>query len=71
MTDDDAGGCAGRVRLTVASTAIVDATLDGWIAYVLRFHSVQFPRRVRVDLDCTAGTQEYALPRISGMSIVC
>ena len=32
-------------RLTIASTAIVDATLDGWIADALRFHSVQFPRR--------------------------
>ena len=31
-------------RLTVASTAIVDDTLDGWIADALRFHSVQFPR---------------------------
>ena len=49
-------------RLTIASTAIVDATLDGWIADALRFHSVQFPRRARVDLDCTAGTQEYDLP---------
>ena len=49
-------------RLTVAATAIVDATLDGWIADALRFHSVQFPRRARVDLDCTAGTQEYDLP---------
>ena len=37
-------------------------TLDGWIADALRFHSVQFPRRARVDLDCTAGTQEYDLP---------
>ena len=49
-------------RLTIAATAIVDATLDGWIADALRFHSVQFPRRARVDLACTAGTQEYALP---------
>jgi hypothetical protein len=49
-------------RLTVAATAIADATLDGWIGDALRFYSVQFPRRARVDLDCTAGTQEYPLP---------
>jgi hypothetical protein len=49
-------------RLTVAATEIADATLDGWIADALRFHSVQFPRRARLDLDCTAGTQEYTLP---------
>ena len=49
-------------RLTVASMAIVDDTLDGWIADALRFYSVQFPRGAAMDLDCTAGTQEYDLP---------
>ena len=49
-------------RLTIASTAIEDDTLDTWIGDALRFHSVQFPRRARVDLDCTTGTQEYPLP---------
>ena len=58
-------------RLTIASTAIVDDTLDGWIADALRFHSVQFPRWARVDLACTAGTQEYDLPVTWVMSIVC
>jgi hypothetical protein len=49
-------------RLTIAAASIENDDLDAWIGEALRFHSVQFPRRARVDLDCTTGTQEYPLP---------
>lgn len=52
-----------QIRLLLASaTDWPDATLDGYIADAVRFHSGQFPRRWRYSLSLTTGTQAYVLP---------
>jgi hypothetical protein len=52
-----------QIRLVLASTDDwPNATIDGFIADAIRFHSAQFPRRWRYTLSLTTGTQSYALP---------
>ena len=63
VTHDDAGGCAGRVQLTIASHG--DRGRPRWTAgspMPLRFHSVQFPRWARRGSGLHCSMQEYALP---------
>ena len=52
-----------QIRLLLASTDDwPNATIDGFIADAIRFHSAQFPRRWRHTLSLTTGTQAYPLP---------
>jgi len=60
-----------QLRLLLASTDDwPDATLDGYIADAIRFHSAQFPRRWRYTQAMTTGTQAYALPGAHGFQSI-